>query len=977
MARTKSLETEKKPRAKRPAAAPVAETVKESAPTAAPVAGLEVVAGGRETPRDGGAVSEAQGQTAELRAELEAKIAELAALKARFEHETDSYRGQIILLNASLRALQAYAGASVQIVAGSPLIASSSVRDLMWFAKMTLRHGPMRAVRKMREYRFLQTSGKFDARFYADQVQGHAFGPDALLRHYIGQGFAEGRDPAPTFSTSKYLSFYSDVKASGSDPFTHFLRAGGAEGRMIAPSAFGKGIETPDCIVRVYARKAANPVVVQRLPVDDRDRHWWTVADRPGVDEAKMGLYDHRPEDDIPRQGVIGEAFMTQFGLLSDAPDYAGAVAHLNEMTAESQIVADDRTPVDVSIVIPIYGQLNYTLNALHSLLQHKTRYSFEIIVGDDRSPDSSGEWLPKLTFIRYLLHEENGGFVLNCNRSSEIARGKTIVMLNNDVRVAPGWLDRMVDSFRQFPKAGLVGSKLFYPDGSLQEAGGIVWQDGSAWNYGRNDDPNRPRYCYARQMDYVSGCSIAVPMDLWREMKGFDPHFAPAYCEDVDLCFRIRQAGYETWFQPLSRIIHYEGKTSGTDTGQGVKAYQVTNMVKLYERWKDVLADHRPNAQEPWLERERKVKKRVLIIDACNPTPKQDAGSVSIINLFRYYQALDYQVSFVPADNFLFQREEVRDMQFMGVQSFYAPYEMSIPKIMEKYAGLYDFVHIIRASVAQKCLDAIKQFTPASGIIYQNSDLHFLRMQRQAAVENKPELLEAAEAMKEKELFITRAFDVTVVHSDVEKQILNTELPDSHVVVMPLIEEIVEKKTDFSARKDFMFLGGYGHPPNVDAALWLVKDIWPALSKALPDARLLLVGAKPPKTVQDLANDRVIVTGMVDDLTPWFARSRLFLAALRYGAGSKGKVLASLAHGVPVVGTDIAAEGLPLTDGVDVAMANTTEEIIAAALKLYKADEKTWQTVSDNGKAYIQAHHSFETGVSLLRDVIRLSGKA
>ena len=911
--------------------------------------------------------------TAEMR-QLQDLNKQLENDNKRLSEELNRKGRYIHVLNQSLIAQQNYVVQALAVAnpAGLGKIEASFSTELAWLLKQTMKFGPMGALKNFKAYQTLKSSGQFDAHFYASQVDGaKAFSAAQLLRHYVTEGFRKPVDPSAAFSVRKYLDFYPDVKASGAEPLSHYILHGETERRVALPSDAAHSDAGGDTVLRVYQPAIAPRALKVAETPEEREAHGWLLQRRPGTDVGKFGLYDFRPEDDVIVEGRAGDAFMAKFGLLSDAPDFAGAVAHLNSMTPKSRVVTRKDEPVDATIVIPIYGQLNYTLNAIHALLLHESKYSFEILIGDDCSPDESGKWLSQLSMVRYVLHPVNGGFIKNCNETARHGHGDTMVMLNNDTRVIKGWLDWMLDSFALFPKAGLIGSKLFYPDGSLQEAGGIIWQDGSGWNYGRGDDPNRPRYCYARQIDYVSGCSIAIPTKLWNEMAGFDPHYTPAYCEDVDLCFRLRAAGYETWYQPLSRIIHYEGKTSGTDTGQGVKAYQVANTVKLRERWKEVLASHRPNAQEPWLERERKVKKRVLVIDACNPTPMQDAGSVSIINLFRYYQALDYQVSFVPEDNFLFQNQEVRAMQATGVQCYYAPYELSMAKLFQRYGGLYDMIHVIRAGTAHKNLELIQTLAPKARRVYQTSDLHFLRMERQAAVENKPDMLEAAKAMKIKELNVVRNYDVTVTHSDVEKQILSVEVPDAKVVVMPLIEKVVPSSAPYEGRKDLMFLGGYGHEPNVDAALWLIEEIWPAISKALPEARLLLVGAKPPKAILDKASDRIVVTGLVDDLAPWFDKTRLFLAALRYGAGAKGKVLSSLAHGVPVIATDIAAEGLPLEDGSTAFMANSAEEIIAQTLRLYRLDEKSWKAYSKKANTYIDEHHSFKTGVVLLKQVV------
>ncbi|MDC7682869.1 glycosyltransferase [Asticcacaulis sp. BYS171W] len=826
---------------------------------------------------------------------------------------------------------------------------------LLWFAKDILSYGPKSAFLQYRSYIDIARSGRFDPAFYNAQLGDNRFGPARLLRHYILHGHREGLDPAADFSTQKYLDFYPDIRHSGSNPLSHYIRYGEREYRIALPSSL-----------------AVNGADPNTISLEERHANDWPVAKNPKLNRASLGRFDVRPDDDVPVEGLRGEQFLSRFRLTEATPDFAGAIAELQRMRGSSAL-SQAGTIVDVSIVIPVFGQLGYTLNCLHSLLSLTTRYRFEIIIGDDRSLDATERWLPKLEFLTYIRHDENAGFIANCNRAAKAAQGRFLVLLNNDIRVVDGWLDQLLDTFARFPKAGLVGSKLFYPDGKLQEAGGIVWQDASAWNYGRDDDPNRPRYSYARQIDYVSGCSIALPTDLWQEMEGFDPHFSPAYYEDVDLCFRLRKAGYQTWLQPRSRVIHYEGKTSGTDTTQGAKAYQIANTSKFLKRWQPVLASHRPNGQEPWLERERHIRRRVLIVDAVNPTPWQDAGSLAIINLFRYYQALDYQVTFVPV-NFLYEARAVSEMQAMGVQALYAPFEQSLASVLKKYSDLLDVVHVIRPEEAEKCFELIRTLTPRAQAIYQNCDLHYLRMERQAEVEQRPDLFEAARTMKARELRLSREYDLTITHSEAEKQILDHELADENILVMPLIENVVEVNSPFNKRRDVMFLGGYSHPPNVDAAQWILDEIWPPIAERFPQARLLLVGANPTESIKSRASDRIIVTGMVDDLAPWFARTRLFLAALRYGAGAKGKVLASLAHGVPVVATDIAAEGLPLENGKSVFLANDAPQIVTEALRLYTQKPTAWQKHSKAAQAYITRHHSFATGVELLTEGLKLS---
>ncbi len=901
------------------------------------------------------------------------KEAELRAELAIAGKRITELEQQIYLLNQSLISQGIYATQAVRsgAVGSGRAIGGNTYEETRWFTKMVLRLGPQNALRRYRAYRYLRGQGLFDARFYSEQIGGQETDAGRLLRHYIAEGFDRRLDPIPNFNVRKYLEFYPDVEALGAEPLSHFQRYGKAERRVAVASSY-RGVPPLDSVASPTASLAeVVPAPVRSLAeLEARPAHGWKLAQKTSVDRATLGLYDVRPEDDVPVEGASGEAFLSRFGLLSDAPDYKSAVAYLNALTPKAKIETDGVSPVDVSIVIPVYGQLNYTLNCLHALLTHTSTYRFEIIVGDDVSPDASGDWLPKLDCIRYLRQPKNGGFIENCNLSGELATGRWIVMLNNDTRVVAGWLDEMIDSFTLFPKAGLVGSKLFYPDGSLQEAGGIIWKDGSAWNYGRGDDPNRPRYCYAREVDYISGCSIALPTELWRKLKGFDTLYKPAYCEDSDLCFRVRAEGLETWFQPLSRVIHYEGKTSGTDLGSGAKAYQVTNSKKLYERWKDVLATHRDNGVEPWFEHERKVTKRVLVVDATNPTPWMDAGSVTTTLTIKIFQAMGYKVYFVPQDNHLYEPRQVRALQRTGVECAYAPYEVFFSEYVRVHGPLFDLVQVFRFPVAEKIVADIRTYAPQAKILFNNMDLHFLRMEREARLSGDEKGLLAAEKIKARELDVVSSVDCTIVPSTVEAEILHQIAPDSPVEVFPYMTDYVGTDTGYAPRRDILFLGGYGHAPNVDAVEYFVSEIWPLLKDDLPQARYVIAGAKPTKKILSLAGDRIIVTGMVDDLGPLFDQARVFAATIRYGAGVKGKVSTSMAHGLPVVATDCASEGMNLVDGRDALIANDPVAIAAAIKTLYN-DSSLWTKMSRQSLTFVKKNNSFEMGIETIQRIL------
>jgi len=714
---------------------------------------------------------------------------------------------------------------------------------------------------------------------------------------------------------------------------------------------------------RHIAQGAAQaPAVGQGFDVP-RTRHEWKLAEDQNLRPEGMWLYDIRVDDPVVLAGRAGQAFFARFELLGNQPDHRGVIESLNEIEAPAAELPE------VSIVIPVYGQLPYTLNAIDALLRHRARARFEIIIVDDGSPDETPEILPALTGIRYHA-QENGGFIAACNQGAALARGRFVVMLNNDTRVVDGWLDALLESFNRWPRAGLVGAKLHYADGSLQEAGGIIWRDGRAWNYGRNDDPNRPQYCHARQVDYISGCSIALPTALWRELGGFDPFFSPAYCEDVDLAMRVRAAGYEVWYQPQARVVHYEGKTSGTDTAGGTKAYQIINEKKILVRWRDTLAAHRFYGFNPYFERERGVRKRFLVIDLTSPATDQDAGSVQTFLALEVIIALGYKAYFVANDNWLFMPRYTTALQAMGVECGYAPFDLGIENYLRRYGWLFDVVMVYRAGVMESVLPHLRAHAPQAPVLFHLADLHYLRLERGAALADDDELRDAAALMKSRELAMVEAADCTISHSEVEAAILDEEVPGCPVAVWPLMTARAGAVRGFGARRDIGFLGGYRHPPNIDAMLHFVAEIFPALRLAIPGVRLIIAGSFPPDEIAALAAEDILIRGQVDDLADFFEDIRVFVCPLRVGAGAKGKLVTAMAHGVPIVTTPIGAEGLGMRDGESALIAEGAADFVAATQRLYE-DEALWQRLSAAGLAKVDAEFSTGFGQGVLAQAI------
>jgi GT2 family glycosyltransferase len=613
---------------------------------------------------------------------------------------------------------------------------------------------------------------------------------------------------------------------------------------------------------------------------------------------------------------------------------------------------------VEVSIIIPVFNQFQYTHACVASLQTVEEPVTFEVIVVDDCSTDQTAHLVPRMNGIVYLRNKTNSGFIISCNRGAEKARGKYLVFLNNDTIVTRGWLTTLLNTFGEEPKAGIVGSKLVYPDGRLQEAGGIIWRDASGWNYGKFDDPKKPEYNYLREVDYCSAAALMIPKQLFQKVGGFDTKYAPAYYEDTDLAFKVRRGGYKVLYQPVSEIIHYEGATGGTDVSSGAKKYQDINCLTFAEKWASELAERPVNGDLTFLQRPRKPSgKNILVIDHHVPMPDRDSGSLRMFQILKLLHQLGHRVTFIP-DNLADIPPYTGDLQKRGIEVYHHPYIKSVREYLAAHGSQFDVVLLSRCDFARKHIVDVRLHAPQSRIIFDTVDLHFLREEREAQLTGDPEArLKALERQRLEHELIERA-DETWVVSNVEQQLLQQRWPDVSVQVVSNVVDIPGSNTPFALRRDWLFIGSFLHTPNIDAVLFFVEKVYPLVSEHLRDAKFYIVGDKAPPEIVALTNERIVVTGLQRDVSQFFDSVKLSVAPLRFGAGVKGKINQSMAFGVPVVATTLAVEGMELTDHEDVLVADEPEDFARALIELYESEE-LWNRLSENGVKKTRALYS------------------
>lgn len=635
-----------------------------------------------------------------------------------------------------------------------------------------------------------------------------------------------------------------------------------------------------------------------------------------------------------------------------------------------------------VSIVIPVYNQIHYTYACLVSILEHTRDVTYEVIIADDVSTDATEHLSDYAEGLVICRNSTNQGFLRNCNNAARSARGKYVMFLNNDTQVTPGWLSSLVNLIENDPTIGMVGSKLVYPDGRLQEAGGIIWSDGSGWNYGRLDDPDKPEYNYVKDVDYISGAAILLSNDLWKQIGGFDTRFAPAYCEDSDLAFEVRKAGYRVVYQPLSKVIHFEGVSNGTDVqGSGLKRYQVVNSKKLKEKWAEEFAKQCENDgnPDPFRARERSMgKKIILVVDHYVPTWDKDAGSKTTYQYLKMFLQKGYVVKFL-GDNFMHDEPYSTTLQQMGIEILYGPeYQVKIWDWLRDHGDDIEVAYLNRPHISTKYIDYILDNTDIK-VIYYGHDLHFLREGREYQLTGDPKKREDSEYWKSIELSLMSKAAVSYYPSYIERDAIKAIDPTINVkdITAYVFDEFkTDIPEDFAKREGLLFVGGFAHPPNADAVLWFAREIYPRIREKMQAAgqeppKFYVVGSKVTDEIKALEQpgNGIIIKGFVSDeeLTRLYAECRIVVVPLRYGAGVKGKVVEAIYNGAPIVTTSIGAEGIPQVEDVLV-VEDEPETFAEKTVELYQ-DTDACQELCRKTQAYIKEHFSIDAAWKVVED--------
>lgn len=634
-------------------------------------------------------------------------------------------------------------------------------------------------------------------------------------------------------------------------------------------------------------------------------------------------------------------------------------------------------TPAKVAVLLVLYNRAELTLACLRALQAH-AGMPIELIIIDNASRDGTGRLLDRIHGATVIRNPENQHFLKACNQARDRVQSDYLLLLNNDAQLCEGALAAALGVFETEEKVGAVGGKILLLDGRLQEAGSILWQDGSCLGYGRCGNPNAPEYNFLREVDFCSGAFLLTPTRLFRELGGFDERFAPAYYEETDYCMRLRSRGFRILYQPKACITHFEFASS----------IRSSDAIDLHIRNQEIftgihagaLARQFSPSDGVGLLRARHAPPgglRVLYIDDRVPHPALGSGyprAQAIVNMLVHTGCL---VTLVPLN---FPHEDSFDSAHAvvspRVEVMLGWGRADLGRLLASRSGYYDVIWVSRPdnmALVDHWLTAHPEYKQGLRVVYDAEAVFTLREKAKAELLGCP--LTAAEfnAKLQKEVGLTRHADVIVSVSETEALAFRGNgSPAPNLLIRHALKPCPAAET-FSERNGLLFVGNlqYDGTPNVDSVCWFVDQVWQSLKSRLPELELHVIGKIGADSLSCIKAGGVVIHGSVTDLGEWYRRCRLFVAPTRFSAGIPIKVLDAAAQGLPCVVTEGLRAQLGWKKDLEVGTAETLGTSFADQVYHYYTQEQAWNRLRNHALNRIRSEYSEEVILLTLQKIL------
>ncbi|MGY5885421.1 glycosyltransferase [Modestobacter lacusdianchii] len=620
------------------------------------------------------------------------------------------------------------------------------------------------------------------------------------------------------------------------------------------------------------------------------------------------------------------------------------------------------------SIVIVGWRDAPYLTACVESVLSSVPAENADVLVVlNEPAPGLAPEIRSRFPDIRVWTFRFNLGFGGAVNFAASRAEREFLVLLNDDSLVEPGWLEALMDTARRRPDVGAVGSTFLNVDGSLQEAGSVLWSTARTWAVGTGG--NVAQWDFERRVDYCSGGSLLVRLAAWRALGGVDDRYYPAYYEDVDLCLRLDEAGWQTWYQPASRVRHVRGGS----TSNWFRAFlDEVNHARFTERWAHVLAEREePGNVEAAAWKAMRRDRRVLVIDDLVPTESMGSGFGRARDmLIELSAAPDLHVAFHPRNGVGRGTSALTSHGVRIVQDLAS--HLDTPGVD------YDVVVVSRPHNGEIFRDLLNEKLPHAKRIYDAEALYHRRVEQE--VLRAPEgpqrdaLQAQADAMRTLEESLAAEADLVVCISEQEAAHVRPHTQAPVVVIEALLSAPEVTTAPFIDRHDIGFIAGWlagPGAPNSGALLWFAREVLPLVQSELPSCRLLVTGASPPDDVRWMDGPDVRFIGMLPELRSFYDHIRVAISPTLVGAGVKLKTVEAVQYGVPVVATSEGAAGLSDEWHEAVSVADDPRAFADAVIALVR-DRRTWERRRNRGLELVSAGRQGNSDIRMWPKVVR-----
>lgn len=619
-----------------------------------------------------------------------------------------------------------------------------------------------------------------------------------------------------------------------------------------------------------------------------------------------------------------------------------------------------------VSIIIPVWNRPKQVEVCLRSIIA-STPPIYEVIVVDNNTEKPTKDVLKSFHNMHIITNTDNLWFVDGCNQGAQSARGTHVLFLNDDTQVTHGWLEALLRTMKQYPRCGAVGGKLIQTTQTLQEAGSIIWNDGSTCAYGRGEDPAASCFAHVREVDYCSGACLLVNRALFESVGKFDRCFAPAYYEDVDVCMAVREQGYTVMYQPECVVLHDE--FGGESSTKAVKLMQ-KNRVIFLKKWRQVLCTyHHPDVRNILSAREHGAHVRVLYIDDRVPSPDAGMGYPRAYAMLCMLADLGFRVTLYPLND----KTEYPSTQLLRQRGIEVVLDApSFTKMIAQRGALYECIIVSRPPNFAHVRSLLKRYSGKARILYDAEAIFADRERLRQDIHPHPFSRLRSMLDRRRELILAEKADdvICVSKQDFETFASIKGKDHTHIWGHPLV--LTSSLPSYEQRSDVLFVGGGIQPgfPNEDALLYFVRDILPIVHRHIA-CTFTIVGRIESPAVQALASDSVRFTGFVESVVPYYERARVFVAPTRFAAGIPWKVHEAMAHGVPCAISHLLSQQLGAPEPVALA-ADSPEGFAQNIIDLY-SDANLWLETQKAATRYIQEHCNPESMQVALQRIIAI----